>query len=235
MFQYSARNSCPGPSFALLCLVLLSLFVLSACGGDSGSVAKSVPVVDDPAEAGSASPVVNEELATSSAKTGSNVVIDTSFGEIRVKLDSDSAPNTVANFLDYVDAGHYDQTIFHRVIPGFMIQGGGFSVDYQRLETRSPILNEAKDGRANERYTIAMARTPLAHSATDQFFINVADNDFLNYRGPTDSTWGYAVFGEVTAGFEVVNAIVSVTTGASGPFSTDAPVEPVIISGISRE
>jgi len=220
----------------------MSLLVLSGCGGDSGSVASSNPAVnavanpvaDDASQSDASLGEANPEPAQTNDDSVS-VIIDTNFGEITLQLDSDKAPITVANFLTYVDSGHYEQTIFHRVIPGFMIQGGGFSVDYQRNETRLPILNEAANGLANNRYTIAMARTAVVHSATDQFYINVVDNPFLNYRAATSADWGYAVFGIVTSGFSVVERIASVGTGAAGPFAADVPMEPVIIFSIERE
>jgi len=213
--------------------LVVSSFSLSACGG-SGSGVESAILAND--EGDSPARIANdpETPALPSTDKIDSVVMMTNLGEIRLSLDSENSPNTVANFLEYVDAGHYDQTIFHRVIPGFMIQGGGFSVDFQRNQTNPPILNEASNLIENVRYTIAMARTPLAHSATDQFFINVIDNPFLNFRGPTDSAWGYTVFGQVTSGFDVVDRIGSVTTGAAGPFSRDVPVEPVIIETIIR-
>jgi cyclophilin family peptidyl-prolyl cis-trans isomerase len=157
------------------------------------------------------------------------VALQTSKGEIRIELEPERAPNTVENFLTYVRNGHYDGTVFHRVIPGFMIQGGGFTTDYERKETRAPIRNEADNGLTNDRGTIAMARTADPHSATAQFFINVADNDFLDHRGKTRRGWGYAVFGEVISGLGVVDRIVAVETGQVGPFPKDAPLEPVVI------
>jgi cyclophilin family peptidyl-prolyl cis-trans isomerase len=166
--------------------------------------------------------------------TAPSVVMRTTLGDIEIQLDAEQAPITVANFLNYVDEGHYQQAIFHRVIAGFMVQGGGFTADYQRLATEDPIINEANNGLDNDRYTIAMARTSNAHSATDQFFINVADNAFLNYTAPIGNGWGYAVFGRVVDGFKVVDQIESVTTGAAGPFGSDVPVEPVIILGVER-
>jgi cyclophilin family peptidyl-prolyl cis-trans isomerase len=157
------------------------------------------------------------------------VALETTKGEIRVELYPERAPETVENFLTYVRNGHYDGTVFHRVIPGFMIQGGGFTADYQRKDTRAPIRNEADNGLNNDRGTIAMARTADPHSATAQFFINVADNDFLDHRGKSRRGWGYAVFGEVISGLGTVDEIVSVETGAVGPFSQNAPLDPIVI------
>jgi len=236
MYQQGAKNLLSVISLAAVCLVM-PLFVLSACGGSSSSVVETIPVSNDANLAAALSEGNPEQVVSESPADddGTSVVMVTNYGEITLLLDSEKAPLTVANFLRYVDAGHYEQTIFHRVIPGFMIQGGGFSVGYQRNETLSPILNEAANGLANDRYTIAMARTSAVHSATDQFFINIVDNPFLNYREATNAAWGYAVFGSVTSGFDVIEEIASVTTGAGGPFVTDAPVEPVIIISIERE
>ena len=155
-----------------------------------------------------------------------NVVLTTNHGAIKLELDVEKAPKSVENFVNYVKSGHYDGTIFHRVIDGFMIQGGGFDPDMKQKSTNDPIDNEAENGLKNDRYTIAMARTSDPHSATAQFFINVGDNDFLNYPG--SDGWGYAVFGKVTEGEDVVDAIRAVKTGRKSMFS-DVPVETVVI------
>ena len=149
-------------------------------------------------------------------------------GVITLELDADKAPKTVANFLAYVESGHYDQTIFHRVIPDFMVQGGGMSAGMKEKKTGEKLENEANNGLTNDCYTVAMARTSDPHSATSQFFINVKDNTFLNHTAPTASGWGYAVFGKVVAGTEVVDAICKVKTGRSG-FHDDVPKEDVIV------
>lgn len=156
------------------------------------------------------------------------VKLETSKGDIVLALDTERAPETAANFIQYVRDGHYDGTIFHRVINGFMIQGGGFDKDMNQKETRLPIRNEADNGLKNDAYTISMARTSDPHSATAQFFINVKDNDFLNFSSRTPQGWGYAVFGRVTEGQEVVDAIKAVKTGNRG-FHQDVPIEPVVI------
>ncbi len=156
------------------------------------------------------------------------VKLHTSLGVITLELDTEKAPVTVENFLAYVKAGHYDNTVFHRVIDGFMIQGGGFEPGMKQKDTGEAIKNEADNGLKNERGTIAMARTQAPHSATAQFFINVADNDFLNYRSPDLQGWGYCVFGCVSEGMEVVDQIRSVKTGSKG-FHQDVPVDDVII------
>jgi peptidyl-prolyl cis-trans isomerase B (cyclophilin B) len=156
------------------------------------------------------------------------VDLQTSAGTVRIELDEAKAPASVANFLDYVRKGHYDGTIFHRVIKGFMIQGGGFDTGMKQKPTAAPIENEANNGLKNLKYTLAMARTSDPHSASAQFFINTVDNDFLNFRSPTAQGWGYAVFGKVIAGTEVVDAIEQVRTGRSG-FHDDVPLQPVVI------
>ena len=160
---------------------------------------------------------------------GNMVTLKTSKGDIVLELDAAKAPVTTENFLQYVRDGFYDGTIFHRVIPGFMIQGGGFDKDMNQKATRAPITNEASNGLKNGKYTIAMARTPDPNSATAQFFINVADNAFLNYSSPTPQGWGYAVFGKVVSGQDVVDAIAAVKTTSHYPHS-DVPAEPVIIT-----
>jgi len=164
----------------------------------------------------------------------SQVTLKTTLGPITIKLDREKAPNTVANFIQYCQDGHYNGTIFHRVINNFMIQGGGMDSDMQERETRLPIDNEAKNGLKNSQGTIAMARTQDPHSATAQFFINVADNDFLNYTAETVSGWGYAVFGAVTAGMDVVNQIKAVKTGNSG-YHSDVPVTAIVIESCTIE
>ena len=149
-------------------------------------------------------------------------------GVITLELDQDKAPKSVANFLAYVNKGHYNKTIFHRVIPGFMVQGGGFEPGMSQKPTDAPIDNEANNGLKNANYTVAMARTSDPHSATAQFFINVADNSFLNHTAPRAQGWGYAVFGKVVSGTEVVDKIKAVKTGRKG-FHDDVPAEDVVI------
>jgi peptidyl-prolyl cis-trans isomerase A (cyclophilin A)/peptidyl-prolyl cis-trans isomerase B (cyclophilin B) len=156
------------------------------------------------------------------------VDLKTSAGTIRLELYPAKAPKTVANFLQYVKDGHYDGTIFHRVIDGFMIQGGGFDGSYKQKATRDPIQNEAKNGLKNDLGTIAMARTNAPHSASAQFFINVKNNDFLNAAAAQDG-WGYAVFGKVISGMDVVTKIARLRTGPGGPFRSDVPREAVVI------
>lgn len=161
------------------------------------------------------------------------VLIETSLGTMTAALDDEKAPVTVANFLSYVDKGFYNGTIFHRVIPDFMIQGGGFEPTMRQKPTDAPIKNEAANGLANDRGTLAMARTSIVDSATSQFFINHRDNAFLNHRAPTPQGFGYAVFGKLTAGLDVLDKIASVATGSVGPYD-DVPREPVVILSIRR-
>ena len=161
------------------------------------------------------------------------VVLETSKGIIALELDAAAAPQTVENFLAYVDAGHYDGTIFHRVVPGFMIQGGGFTSELEKKAVRAAIANEANNGLKNRRGTIAMARTGQPHSATAQFFINVVDNRALDHRAETQRGWGYAVFGRVTEGMEVADAIVATETAPKGPHR-HLPVEPIVIERARR-
>lgn len=157
----------------------------------------------------------------------------TNKGVFDVELNEAAAPKTCGNFLQYVRSGFYNGTIFHRVISGFMIQGGGFEPGLQQKETKAPIENEANNGLKNDKYTIAMARTNDPHSATSQFFINVADNDFLNHTSPTPRGWGYAVFGKVVAGTDVVDAIAAVRT-ASRSWYGDVPVEDVVMEKVEE-
>jgi peptidyl-prolyl cis-trans isomerase B (cyclophilin B) len=149
-------------------------------------------------------------------------------GVITLELDQEKAPKTVANFLAYVNKGHYDRTIFHRVIPGFMVQGGGFEPGMTQKPTDAAIENEANNGLKNNKYTVAMARTQAPHSASAQFFINIANNDFLNHTAPSMQGWGYAVFGKVVSGSEVVDKIAGVKTGNKGGHG-DVPTEDVVI------
>lgn len=161
-----------------------------------------------------------------------HVKLETNHGDIVIELNSEKAPNTVANFLSYVEDGFYNGTIFHRVIKDFMIQGGGFTEDFVQKTPKAPIKNEANNGLSNVRGSIAMARTGDPHSATAQFFINTVDNNFLDFRGENGPLWGYAVFGEVIEGMDVVDAIRTVTTGSKGPHQ-DVPTDNVVIISAS--
>ncbi len=158
----------------------------------------------------------------------STVDLNTSAGKIRIELEDAKAPHSVANFVAYVKAGHYDNTVFHRVIKGFMVQGGGFAPGMQQKPTQANIQNEANNGLKNNKYTVAMARTNVPHSASSQFFINASDNAFLNFTTETPEGWGYAVFGRVTEGQDVVDAIERVRTGHRGGHG-DVPVDDVLI------
>ncbi len=161
------------------------------------------------------------------------VELQTNHGTIRVELDEVKAPESSRNFLAYVDSGHYDGTVFHRVIKGFMIQGGGFAVGMKQKPTRAELRNEANNGLKNDHYTLAMARTSAPHSATAQFFINTTDNAFLNFKSESPQGWGYAVFARVVAGTEVVDTIEKVKTGRSGGHD-DVPLEDVVIQKAVR-
>ena len=156
------------------------------------------------------------------------VILETNHGDIKLDLDAENAPATVANFLQYVRDGHYDNTVFHRVIDGFMIQGGGMEPGLKHKPTRAPVANEATNGLKNRKYTVAMARTSEPHSATAQFFINIADNDFLDYKAPSANGWGYCVIGKVDEGQDVVDRIKDVPTGNSG-FHQNVPKDDVVI------
>jgi peptidyl-prolyl cis-trans isomerase B (cyclophilin B) len=162
------------------------------------------------------------------------VIIETSHGEFELTLWADKAPGTVSNFLAYVDSGFYGETIFHRVIKGFMIQGGGFDTKMNQKPTRAPIKNEASHAAKNKRGTIAMARTSAVHSATAQFFVNLVDNAFLDHRDTTPRGYGYCAFGEVTAGMDVVDAIAALPTGRHG-MHADVPQDPVLIKAVRRK
>jgi peptidyl-prolyl cis-trans isomerase B (cyclophilin B) len=157
-----------------------------------------------------------------------NVVLHTKEGDITLALDDENSPASVANFVQYVRDGHYDNTLFHRVIPGFMIQGGGFEPGMKQKPTRKPVANEAANGLKNARYSVAMARTSDPHSATAQFFINLVDNAFLDYKGPSPQGYGYCVFGKVTSGTDVVDRIAGVPTGRSGAHE-NVPTRDVLI------
>lgn len=178
-------------------------------------------------------PILLPVVSQGHAAENPSVKIQTNHGDIILELYPDKAPKTVANFLQYAEDGFYTNTIFHRVIAGFMIQGGGFGPRFERKETRAPVVNEAFNGLKNQRGTIAMARTSEPHSATAQFFINVVDNGFLDFTDKTPSGWGYTVFGKVTKGMDVVDAIRALPTGPGGPFARDVPQNAAIILGVS--
>lgn len=161
------------------------------------------------------------------------VLMETSMGDVTLELNAEAAPESVKNFLIYVNDGSYEDTIFHRVIPSFMNQGGGFTADFKKKPTRDPILNEADNGLKNDKGTIAMARTNAPHSATNQFFINTADNAFLNHKSRTARGWGYAVFGKVTKGMDVMSKIEQTKTSRNAIGMSDVPVDPIVIKKMS--
>ena len=170
-------------------------------------------------------------LVVATASQAETALINTSLGDITVELNSKAAPVTVANFIRYAKSGHYNGTIFHRVINNFMIQGGGFDANMNEKPTATPITNEAFNGLKNDKYTVAMARTNEPHSATSQFFINVKGNDFLNYTSKTTQGWGYAVFGRVTNGFDVVDKIKGSYTKTVGSYE-NVPIKPIVINSV---
>lgn len=201
----------------------LRLLRLTACAFTLAAIA---PALASAAPAASSTPSTTE--GTKSMSTNPRVKLHTNQGDIVITLDAAKAPKTVANFLTYTKEGFYNGTVFHRVIDGFMVQGGGFEPGMKQKQTHAPIENEANNGLKNDKYTLAMARTSDPHSATAQFFINVSNNDFLNFTAPTPNGWGYAVFGTVTEGTDVVDKIKGVKTGNKG-FHQNVPNEDVII------
>lgn len=183
-----------------------------------------------------AKPAAAQAPAAVAPAAASKVIVHTSQGDIEIELYPDKAPKSVDNFLQYVKDGFYSGTVFHRVIAGFMVQGGGFTKDLQLKRTRAPIHNEANNGLSNLKYTVAMARTGDPHSATAQFFINLVDNKRLDYTADTNGlTWGYAVFGKVIKGQDVVDKIAATPTGASGPLPSDVPTTPIVIDKVEVE
>ena len=206
---------------------------MALAGGSAASAQDGLemPPIPESAEETMAAAEPAPELEQ--AKETDMVIIKTTLGDIKVKLAADKAPLTVANFLAYVDSKHYDGTIFHRVIDGFMIQGGGFDANMRQKPTKAPIKNEAANGLQNKRGTLAMARTAIVDSATSQFFINVKDNGFLDFRAPNPQGFGYCVFGEVVEGLDVVDQIKGVRTGVKAGMS-DVPLETVAIVSVTR-
>lgn len=161
------------------------------------------------------------------------ITLHTNFGDIKLELNEEKAPKTVANFIKYAESGHYENTVFHRVIDGFMVQGGGFAPGMEEKETTKPVKNEANNGLSNKKYSIAMARTMEPHSASAQFFININDNKFLDFKSETADGWGYCVFAEVVDGFDVVDKIKDVPTGNFGFVHQDVPLEDVLITSVT--
>lgn len=231
---------------------MLTLALLSACSEERAPVEETASTVEtnaqdetapelsesapEPAVEEAPLPTADQAPETESIDnpiqdTTPMVTLKTNLGDIELELDAENAPLTVANFISYAKDGHYNGTIFHRVIPGFMIQGGGFEPGMQQKATKTPLQNEANNGLRNDTFTIAMARTSDPHSATSQFFINVNDNASLNYTSETPAGWGYAVFGKVTNGAEVVKTIEMVDTGRAGPHG-DVPLEDIVIESV---
>jgi peptidyl-prolyl cis-trans isomerase A (cyclophilin A)/peptidyl-prolyl cis-trans isomerase B (cyclophilin B) len=212
----------------------LAAFLAVACAEKAKKDEAPAQSPKEPAAAATKPAEAPAEKAPDAAMPKS-VVITTSMGDITVELYGDKAPATVKNFVEYVNSKHYEGTIFHRVIDGFMIQGGGFDESLTQKPTRSPVRNEADNGLKNEIYTLAMARTSDPHSASAQFFINVKNNEFLNHSSKTPQGWGYTVFGKVTAGQDVVDQIAKVPTGGKGQFPTDVPKTTVSIKSMRTE
>ena len=226
-------------SQTLLIAFLSTLLLLTGCNGkESSKVAENAESAVTSATESATEPTITtptEPTKSSGDKMSTNPVIkiETSKGTMMLELDAEKAPNTVANFVAYVEDGFFDGLIFHRVIPGFMVQGGGMNPDMsEKADKRPPIKNEANNGLKNDRGTIAMARTGDPHSASSQFFINLKDNDFLNFTSESQAGWGYAVFGKVTEGLEVIDAIAKVKTGNHGGHG-DVPLEAVMITKMS--
>ena len=212
------------PTFLAGLTLAASLFF----GSTAAAQATDKPKAEAPkTEAPKADPTKNEEKTV-------YVLMTTSMGDITIELNNEKAPISTQNFLSYVDSGHYAGTVFHRVIDGFMVQGGGYDENLEKKPTRNAIPNEADNGLKNVVGTVAMARTNDPHSATAQFFVNVKDNAFLDHKEKAGPGWGYAVFGKVTSGMDVVNQIKGVTTGSKGSFAKDAPLENVVIKSIRR-
>ncbi len=224
MHQTNETLSSAAKNTALALITTIAL-MMAGCSDADTRAADTTPSAStsDQSAAQSASETANIEKTIA--------VMETSLGVIRLSLDSQRAPDSVANFVRYANSGHYNGTIFHRVISNFMIQGGGFDKDMNQKATRAPIKNEADNGLKNTTGTIAMARTSAPHSATSQFFINVKDNANLDHRSKNAAGWGYAVFGEVIEGMDVVEAIRVVNTGRNGRFN-DVPLQPVIIERV---
>lgn len=217
-----------------LALVVAPFLSLACSSTGSSSPRPTTPEGDSSAGDVDASDAPDAGVDVPDPATPVSVILETDMGNIEIELDPVRAPITVANFLTYVDERHYDGTVFHRVIPEFMIQGGGFDADDAERPTHEPIRNEADNGLKNLRGTIAMARTSAPHSATAQFFINVVDNTGLDFTAKSLQGWGYTVFGKVTTGMDVADAIVAVPTGARGKFTQDAPLTPVVIKSAHR-
>ena len=239
------RSARRGGLLLLIVLVVAALSSLAAsCSSDdsqatttsaayAADTSSTTTDTTDPQTTTTAAAAVPNTGDTDVSSSNPQVELVTTMGTVVIELDPAAAPITVENFLAYVDAGFFDGTIFHRVIPGFMVQGGGFTPDMQQKPTNAPIKNEADNGLKNLRGTLAMARTGVVDSATAQFFINVVDNSFLDHSAKTVQGYGYAVFGKVVSGMEVVDAIVAVPTTSSGPFQ-DVPQTPIVIESATR-
>ena len=222
-------------NLVLATTLALALLFTASCGNVSSTTKKDGGGNNTDAMAADVGAGSDKALpADTGSATGNKVKLATTMGDIVIELNPAKAPKTVANFLAYVDAGFYDGTLFHRVISTFMIQGGGYTASMTQKPTNPAIINEADNGLSNLTGTVAMARTSVPDSATSQFFINVKDNTFLDHTAKTTSGWGYAVFGKVVTGMDVVNKIKMVKTGAKAPFTKDAPVVDVVINKATK-
>ncbi len=217
------------PIIAIFFLLSLGL---AACNDTTANTTSAAGAIIKVADTQSSAQSSGDSMSQENSSANPNVLIETSKGSITIELDAENAPLSTANFVSYVEQGFYDGTIFHRVIPNFMVQGGGMNPDMSEKQSSAPIQNEANNGLENKRGTLAMARTNAPHSASSQFFINVADNTFLNHKSETPQGWGYAVFGKVTEGMDVVDAIVGVKTGNHG-MHQDVPAEPVLMNKVT--
>lgn len=218
----------------LMAMLLGSTIALSACSGDSEAPATTPLESVAETVADAVADTTDSNPQATAADSGNPVVVmQTSMGTVEIELWADEAPISTENFLRYVDNNLYNNLTFHRVIPGFMVQGGGYDTDFVEISGYPPIKNEARPGLRNDRGTVAMARTNVVDSATSQFFVNLVDNDFLNQRSTAPQDFGYAAFGEVISGMDVVDRIAGVTTGSSRGHQ-DVPVEPVIIESVNR-
>nr|CAA6808950.1 MAG: Peptidyl-prolyl cis-trans isomerase PpiB (EC [uncultured Thiotrichaceae bacterium] len=220
-----------------LALMLILAFGTAGCGAaetttNSGSATQQETTKTETTEATQKNTPSEKKTSSGDIMSNPKVLIETSKGNITIELDAENAPISTKNFIAYVEDGFYEGTIFHRVIPNFMVQGGGMNPDMSEKANKGKIQNEANNGLKNERGTLAMARTPDPHSASSQFFVNVADNSFLNFKSETPQGWGYAVFGKVTDGMDIVDAIVGVKTGNRGGHQ-DVPAEPITMDKVT--
>lgn len=221
------NNSSGIDSMPIIAFVLLVFISSPSFAADK--ITTIAPVAEKAAKVQLQTSLFKEDKIKTMAQVSAKIQLQTSLGNVVIQLNGEKAPVSTQNFITYVEEGFYNGTIFHRVIPGFMAQGGGFSADYKQKSVHSSIKNEADNGLKNSRGTLAMARTSDPQSATAQFFINLADNAFLDYTSPSSQGWGYAVFGEVVSGMDIVDKMAAVATGSGGSFPTDVPQTQIVI------